>query len=98
MGISDAEITFWTGLLIMPWTLKPLWSPILEVFKHKKYFIAMSQLIISMTFIMVALSLPMSDFFTYSLAFLAIISFVGATNDIGTDVLYLNILVGREHL
>ena len=92
MGISDAEITFWTGLLILPWTLKPLWSPILEVFKHKKYFIVACQLIVSMTFVLVALSLPMSNYFTYSIALLAIIAFVAATNDIGTDGLYLNVL------
>ena len=89
LGVSDAQIAFWTGLLILPWSLKPFWSPLLEIFKHKKTFIVSAQFIVAITFIFVALSLPMSDFFTYSLALLIIVAFIGATNDIGTDGLYL---------
>ena len=47
MGISNTQITLWTGLLIFPWTLKPLWSPILEMFKTKKHFIVVTQLVLS---------------------------------------------------
>ena len=38
-GISDASIAFWTSLIMLPWTLKPLWGPFLEMFKTKKYFV-----------------------------------------------------------
>ena len=37
MGVSNAQIAFWTSLIMLPWTLKPLWSPFLEMFKTKKY-------------------------------------------------------------
>ena len=33
MGVSNAQIAFWTSLIMLPWTLKPLWSPFLEMFK-----------------------------------------------------------------
>ena len=43
LGIADARITFWTSLIMLPWTIKPLWSPFLEVFKTKKYFIVLQK-------------------------------------------------------
>ena len=36
MEVSNAQIAFWTSLIMLPWTLKPLWSPFLEMFKTKK--------------------------------------------------------------
>lgn len=96
MEISDTQITLWTGLLILPWTLKPLWSPILEMFKSKKYFVVGSQFITAMTFALVALSLPLNGFFTYSIALLGVIAFSGATNDIATDGIYLDVLSSNQ--
>jgi MFS transporter, PAT family, beta-lactamase induction signal transducer AmpG len=92
MGVSDTQITFWTSLIMIPWTLKPLWSPVLEMFKSKKFFVVTSQFITGITFALVALSLPFPNFFTYSIALLGIIAFSGATNDIATDGVYLNVL------
>ncbi len=92
MGISDTQIAFWTSLIMIPWTIKFLWSPVLEMFKSKKYFVVVSQFITGITFALVALSLPLNNFFTYSIALLAIIAFSGATNDIATDGVYLSVL------
>lgn len=90
MGISDTEITFWTSLIIIPWTLKPLWSPILEMFKTKKEFVVATQFVSGISFGLVAFSLHLPDFFSYSIAFMAIIAFSGATHDIATAGVYLN--------
>ena len=38
-GISDAQVAFWTSLLILPWSLKPFWSPLLEMYRTKKFFV-----------------------------------------------------------
>lgn len=92
MGISDTQITFWTSLIMIPWTIKPLWSPLLEMYKSKKHFVILSQFITAITFALVALALPMSNFFTYTIALLGLIAFSGATNDIATDGVYLNVL------
>lgn len=94
--ISDSLIAFWTSLIMLPWTLKPLWSPILEMFKTKKHFVVATQLVTGVTFILVALSLPLDHFFTYSIALLAVIAFSGATHDIATDGVYLSVLSGKE--
>lgn len=95
MDISDTQITLWTGLLILPWTLKPLWSPVLEMFKSKKYFVVGSQFITAITFALIALSLPLNGFFTYSIALLGVVAFSGATNDIATDGIYLDVLTSN---
>lgn len=92
MGISDAQIAFWTSLIMIPWTIKFLWSPVLEMFKSKKYFVVISQFVTGITFALVALSLPLNDFFTYSIALLSIIAFSGATNDVATDGVYMDVL------
>ncbi len=92
MGISDSQIAFWTSLIMLPWTLKPIWSPVLEMFKTKKHFVIATQLATGMMFALVALSLPLNDFFRYSIALLAVIAFSGATHDIATDGVYLSVL------
>lgn len=89
MGISDATVAFWTSLIILPWSLKPLWSPFLEMFKTKKYFVVGTQMITGLSFALVALSLPLPNFFTYSIALMGLIAFSGATHDIATDGIYM---------
>ena len=63
--VSDSLIAFWTSLIMLPWTLKPLWSPILEMFKTKKHFVVATQLVTGITFALVAISLPLEHFFSY---------------------------------
>ena len=58
MEVSNAQIAFWTSLIMLPWTLKPLWSPFLEMFKTKKYFVVATEIITGLAFALVALSLP----------------------------------------
>ena len=91
-GISDALIAFWTSLIMLPWTLKPFWSPILEMFKTKKYFVVGTQLVTGVTFALVTFSLPLDHFFAYSIGLLAIIAISGATHDIACDGVYMNVL------
>ena len=95
-GVSDSLIAFWTSLIMLPWTLKPLWSPLLEMFKTKKHFVVATQLLTGFTFALVAFSLHFDDFFTYAIALLAIIAFSGATHDIATDGIYLSVLSGKQ--
>ncbi len=90
MEVSDAQIAFWTSLIMLPWTLKPLWSPFLEMFKTKKYFVVITQIVTGTAFALVALSLPLPDFFCYAIALMGIIAFSGATHDIAGDGVYLS--------
>jgi PAT family beta-lactamase induction signal transducer AmpG len=89
LGIPNAQITFWTSLIILPWTLKPLWSPFLEMFRTKKYFVVGTQMITGLSFAVLALSMPLPGFFTYTIALMGLIAFSGATHDIATDGIYM---------
>ncbi|MFN5134528.1 MAG: hypothetical protein ACK5DG_04355, partial [Chitinophagaceae bacterium] len=90
LGISDSKIAFWTSLIMLPWTLKPLWGPFLEMFKTKKFFVYTSQIFTGALFGLVALSLHASSFFSISIAILAIVAISGATHDTAADGVYLN--------
>lgn len=96
MGISDSQIAFWTSLIMLPWTLKPLWGPFLEMYKTKKFFVYTTQIFTGVLFGLVGLSLQLDSFFSISIALLAIIAFSGATHDIAADGVYLNELSARQ--
>lgn len=89
MGISNTQIAFWTSLIMLPWTLKPLWSPFLEIFKTKKFFVVITEMVTGIGFALVALSLPLPGFFCYAIALMGVIAFSGATHDIAGDGVYL---------
>lgn len=96
MGVSDAQIAFFTTLVMWPWTLKPLWGPVLEMFKTKKYFVIGTQLLGGVGFVLVALSLHLPGWFTYSLALFALLAFTGATHDIAADGVYITSLSNAQ--
>ena len=95
MGISDAQIAFWTSLVMLPWTLKPLWGPVLEMFKTKKFFVYTTQIFTGCLFGLVAVSLQLPYFFAISIAIFFIIAFSGATHDMAADGVYLNELTPK---
>lgn len=96
MGIRDGQITFWTSLIMMPWTLKFLWSPFLEMYKTKKFFVVLTQLVTGLGFLLVGLVLHLPWFFSLCIFLMAIIAFSGATHDIATDGVYMAELSKEE--
>lgn len=90
LGISDSQIAFWTSLIMLPWTIKPLWGPFLEMFKTRKFFVYTTQIFTGILFGLVALSLNAGHFFSWSIGVLLIIGFSGATHDTAADGVYLN--------
>lgn len=89
-GISDAQVAFWTSLLILPWSLKPFWSPLMEMYRTKKFFVVTTQLVSGVSLALVAMALPLPDFFPYAIAIMAVIAFSGATHDIALDGVYMH--------
>jgi PAT family beta-lactamase induction signal transducer AmpG len=89
MGISNTDITLYTSLLYWPWVIKPLWSPIVDIFKTKRYWIISSQLIISLGLVFFALTIPFNNFFTITLFIFWLLAFCSATHDIAADGFYM---------
>lgn len=89
LDVSDAQIAFWTSIIMFPWTLKPLWSPLLEIYKTKKFFVIFTQIATGCIFGLVALALHLPNFFAVCIALLAIIAFSSATHDVAADGVYM---------
>lgn len=96
LGISDSQIAFWTSLIMLPWTLKPLWGPFLEMYKTRKFFVYTTQILTGLLFGLVGLSLQLDYFFSVSVAILAIIALSASTHDIAADGVYLNELSAKS--
>lgn len=92
LGISNEDIGIYTSLLYLPWVIKPLWSPFIDLYSTKrKWFLAM-QLLISIAFLIVGVTIPMSNFFVLSLAVFWVAAFASASNDVASDGFYMLVL------
>lgn len=92
LGVDKATIAFWTSLLTLPYTLKFIWSPLLEIYWTKRNFVIATQAISGFGFGVIAFLLPLPHFFSFTIAMMAVIAFSGATHDIATDGIYLTAL------
>ena len=89
LGINNEDIGIYTSLLYLPWVIKPLWSPFIDLYSTKrKWFLAM-QLIIAIAFLIVGLTIPLNHFFVISLAIFWVAAFASASNDVASDGFYL---------
>lgn len=88
-GVSDSLIAFWVSLIMLPWTLKPLWSPFMELYKTKKFFVVLTQMVSGLAFALVALCLPLPNYFPIAIAIMGVIAISGASHDIAADGVYL---------
>src|ERR1700744_4064859 len=63
LGVSNTQITFWTSWLSLPWVVKPLWSPLVDITRTKRFWVVTMQFGISAGLALVALSVPTPGFF-----------------------------------
>ncbi|MFV8328222.1 MFS transporter [Flavobacterium sp. ZS1P14] len=96
LGINNEDIGVYTSLLYLPWVIKPLWSPFIDLYATKrKWFLAM-QLVIAIAFLIVGLTIPMSNFFVLSLAVFWVAAFASASNDVASDGFYMLALAKEQ--
>jgi PAT family beta-lactamase induction signal transducer AmpG len=96
MGVPNDAIALTTSLLGLPWSLKPLWSPFLEMYRTKKFFVVATQATGSLSLGLLALCLPLPGYFRYTVALFALVAFCSATHDIAADGIYLSSLSSKE--
>ena len=89
LGIADSQIALWTSIIMFPWTLKFLWSPLLELLPSKRMIVVATQIISGAGFACVAMALHLPSFFAVCIGLLAVVAFSGATHDIALDGLYM---------
>lgn len=96
LGYSDGQIAFWTGIIVLPWSFKPLWGPFMELYRTKKFYIQLSQIACGILFALSALSLYATSFFPLSVTLFFLIAFFGSTQDMAADGIYLSELSASE--
>lgn len=89
MGLSNADVTFYASWLSLPWVIKPLWSPIVDIFGTRRTWILIMQAAMAVAFAAIALFLPGAAWFRASMASFLIIAFLSATHDIAADGFYI---------
>lgn len=89
LNISNADIALYTSWLYLPWVIKPLWGPIVDLLKTKRWWIIIMQLTVGAGLAGVALTIPTSSFFQYTMAFFWLMAFSSATHDIAADGFYM---------
>ena len=89
LGLSNADITFYTSWLYLPWVIKPLWSPFIDIVKTKRWWITAMQLLIGAAFGGIAFTIPSSFWLQGTLCFFWLMAFASATHDIAADGFYM---------
>ncbi|MDP2369008.1 AmpG family muropeptide MFS transporter [Rhodoferax sp.] len=89
LGIDNTDIALYTSWLYMPWVIKPLWSPLMELFGTKRAWIVALQFAVGAALACVALTIPGPDFFRMTLAVLWLMAFSSASHDIAADGFYM---------
>ena len=96
LGLSNTEITLYTSWLYLPWTIKPLWSPFVDLVKTKRSWIIAMQGLIAAGFAGIAFFIPTTHFVQLTLAFFWLMAFSSATHDIAADGFYMLGLNNKE--
>ena len=89
MGVSIATFAFWTSLLYLPWAIKPLWSPYIDVVSTKRNWILWTQLLLGIAFIAAGFAMQLPFYFPITIAVFAVIAISSASHDIAADGFYM---------
>ena len=89
MGVNNTDIALYTSWLYLPWVIKPLWSPLVELFSTKRVWIVALQFAVGASFACVALTIPGPGYFKMTLAVFWLMAFASASHDIAADGFYM---------
>jgi MFS transporter, PAT family, beta-lactamase induction signal transducer AmpG len=96
LGLSNTEIALYTSWLYLPWVIKPLWSPLVDLFGSKRGWTVALQFVVGVAFALVALTLPAPNFVQLTLAMFWLLAFASATHDIAADGFYMLALAEKQ--
>ena len=96
MGLTNTQIALYTSWLYLPWVIKPLWSPFIDLIKTKRWWVNAMQTLMAAAFAGVAFFIPTAHWVQVTLAFFWLLAFASATHDIAADGFYLHGLQEKE--
>ncbi len=95
LGMDNGQAAEYSSMLILAYTIKPLFAPIVEMYRTKKFFVLLAQAVVGFGFIGIALAMAMPNYMIFLMAMFWVMSFVGATQDIASDGVYVTSLNSR---
>jgi MFS transporter, PAT family, beta-lactamase induction signal transducer AmpG len=96
LGVSNTATAFFTSLLYLPWVIKPLWSPAVDILKTRRQWIWATQLFMGAMLAGVSLMIPTPYFIQWTIVFFGLLAFSSATHDIAADGFYMMAPTERE--
>jgi PAT family beta-lactamase induction signal transducer AmpG len=96
LGLSNTRIAAYTGAMYLAWVVKPLWSPFIDMFRTKKFFVLFTEFAIAIGLGAIALSLPLGGWLPLTVALFWITAFLSATQDIAADGVYINSMTAQQ--
>ena len=95
MGMDNGTLSLLTSLISLPWVVKPLWSPFVDIFRSKRWWIVTMQVLMLAAIGLIAATVRMSTF-TLTLILFIVAAFASATHDIAADGFYMLALDKRQ--
>ena len=89
LGLGNAEVAYYTGWFYLPWLIKPLWSPFVDLLKTKRWWIVAMQLLMGVGMAGIAFTLPVDGWLSWTLAIFWLMAFSSATHDVAADGFYM---------
>ncbi|HZK03678.1 MAG TPA: MFS transporter [Bacteroidaceae bacterium] len=89
LDVDNSTITLYTGWLYLPWVIKPIWSPFVDLLKTKRWWILITQFLLGSGLAGIAFSIPTTNFFQWTMAIFWLLAFSSATHDIAADGFYM---------
>ena len=101
LGMNNADVAFYTGILYLPWVIKPLWSPFVDIIRTKRWWILLTQVVAAVSFALIAIAIPRNPQggvspFVPALVIFWVTAFASATHDIAADGFYMLALNQRD--
>lgn len=96
LGLSNAEATIWSSAFGLPYTIKFLWAPILEMYKTKKFFVVSMQAAVAAGLLALGLALSLPNWLAITIALCYLLGVLGATQDVAADGVYVTSLSATE--
>lgn len=95
-GLNNTDIALYTGWFYLPWLIKPLWSPVVEMLRTSKFWIVTCQILLGAALGSVGLTLPFDNWLTYTIILFWLAAFMSATHDIAADGFYIEALDDKQ--
>lgn len=89
LGLTNTEIALYTGSLYLPWVVKPLWAPLLELYGTKRRSVLAMEFALAVSLGCIALALQLPHYVATTLALFWLTGFASATQDIAADGVYI---------